>query len=141
MTPRTRPHTAVSTAAAPLPAAAYSQAITCGRLLHVAGQIPADPATGEISGGDVTAQTTLALANVRAVVEAAGGTFADIVMLRVYLTDRASFAAMNHAYEQYVARFADLSALPARTTVVVGLPLENMLVEIDAVAVLSNGVK
>jgi 2-iminobutanoate/2-iminopropanoate deaminase len=83
----------------------------------------------------VKAQTARTLENVKAIVEAGGGTVDDIVMLRVYLTTRAHFGAMNEAYAEFLA--ANLSAdgvKPSRTTVFVELPKESMLVEIDALA-------
>jgi 2-iminobutanoate/2-iminopropanoate deaminase len=120
---------AVSTAKAPPPAAAYSQGVRKGGTLQVAGQVPVDPATGLIVGETVGEQTQQALENVRAVLQEAGSGFEDVVMLRVYLTRREDFAAMNAVYEQYVRE-----PYPARTTVFVGLA-EGLLVEIDALAV------
>jgi 2-iminobutanoate/2-iminopropanoate deaminase len=120
---------AISTAKAPPPAAAYSQGVRKGGILQVAGQVPVDPATGLIVGETVGEQTRQALDNVRAVLEEAGTGFEDVVMLRVYLTRREDFAAMNAVYEQYVRE-----PYPARTTVFVGLA-EGLLVEIDALAV------
>ncbi|MCW2860520.1 MAG: tdcF [Actinoallomurus sp.] len=120
---------AVSTAKAPPPAAAYSQGVRKGGILQVAGQVPVDPATGLIVGETVGEQTQQALENVRAVLQEAGSGFEDVVMLRVYLTRREDFAAMNAVYEQYVRE-----PYPARTTVFVGLA-EGLLVEIDALAV------
>ncbi|HEY0543608.1 MAG TPA: RidA family protein [Actinoallomurus sp.] len=120
---------AISTAKAPPPAAAYSQGVRKGGILQVAGQVPVDSATGLIVGETVGEQTQQALENVRAVLQEAGSGFEDVVMLRVYLTRREDFAAMNAVYEQYVRE-----PYPARTTVFVGLA-EGLLVEIDALAV------
>jgi 2-iminobutanoate/2-iminopropanoate deaminase len=122
--------TAISTDHAPVPVAAYSQAVRVGNILQVAGQGPADPATGEFVTGGIGAQTGQALANVRAILEAAGASFDDVVMTRVYLADLADFAGMNEVYTTYVT-----VPYPARTTVAVGLP-QGMLVEIDVLAVL-----
>jgi enamine deaminase RidA (YjgF/YER057c/UK114 family) len=95
-----------------------------------------DPATKQyVAPGDVAAQTTRTLENVRAVVEASGATFDDVVMLRVYLTKREDFTAMNEAYGEFVTKYCPSGVLPSRTTVFVGLPHEEMLVEIDALAV------
>jgi reactive intermediate/imine deaminase len=127
---------AFSTAKAPKPAAAYSQAVRKGGILQVAGQIPVDPTTRIIVGETVGEQTQQALENVRAVLEEAGSGFDDVVMLRVYLTTRDDFAAMNEAYGDYLA--SRCTVLPARTTVFTGLPREEMLVEIDALAVLDD---
>jgi 2-iminobutanoate/2-iminopropanoate deaminase len=120
---------AISTAKAPPPAAAYSQGVRKGGILQVAGQVPVDSATGLIVGETVGEQTQQALENVRAVLQEAGSGFEDVVMLRVYLTRREDFAAMNAVYEQYVRE-----PYPARPTVFVGLA-EGLLVEIDALAV------
>lgn len=76
-----------------------SPGIRKGNILQVAGQIPADPATGEIVGTTVAEQTAQSLRNVLAVLEAGGATVDDVVMFRVYLTDTAHFAEMNDAYE------------------------------------------
>jgi 2-iminobutanoate/2-iminopropanoate deaminase len=122
---------AIQTDRAPQPVASYSQAVQAGNLLQVAGQVGIDPATGELVGVEVGEQTRQTLDNLVAVLEAAGATLRDVIMVRVYLTDRAHFAAMNEIYAGYVGE-----PFPARTTVFVGLA-EGMLVEIDALAVLS----
>jgi reactive intermediate/imine deaminase len=121
---------AISTSAAPRPAAAYSQGVRKGGVLQVAGQIPRDPVTGDLAGTTVAAQTRRALENVRAVLEEAGSGFDDVIMMRVYLTRREDFAEMNDVYAEYVNE-----PYPARTTLFVGLA-EGVLVEIDALAVL-----
>lgn len=127
---------AIRADSAPAPAASYSQAVRKGPFVQVSGQGPVDPATGEyVHAGDVAAQTTRTLANVAAIVEASGATFDDVVMLRVYLTTRDDFTAMNEAYAAFVAEHCTSGVLPSRTTVMVGLPREEMLVEIDALAV------
>lgn len=120
---------AIRTARAPEPAAAYSQGVRKGGILQVAGQVPIDPTTGAIAGDSVEEQTRRALENVSAVLDAAGASFDDVLMLRVYLTDRAHFAPMNSVYKEFVGE-----PFPARTTVYVGLP-DGLLVEIDALAV------
>ncbi|WP_159792195.1 RidA family protein [Puerhibacterium puerhi] len=127
---------AVSTTGAPAPAHTFHQGVRKGPFVQVSGQGPQDPDTGEyLHAGDVAAQTTRTLENVRAVVEAAGASFDDVVMLRVYLTKREDFAAMNEAYGAFVQRHCPSGVLPGRTTVFVGLPREEMLVEIDALAI------
>jgi 2-iminobutanoate/2-iminopropanoate deaminase len=99
----------------------------------VSGQGPQDPASGDsLFPGDPASQTRRTLDNVRAVVEASGGSFEDVVSLRVFLTQRSDFAEMNAAYlETHVPS----GVYPTRTTVYVQLPNEAMLVEIDALAV------
>jgi reactive intermediate/imine deaminase len=128
--------TAISTPHAPAPAHTFHQGVRSGPFVQVSGQGAVDPATGEyVHPGDVAAQTTRTLENVRAIVEAGGATFDDVVMLRVYLTSRDDFAAMNEAYGAFVEQHCPSGVLPSRTTVMVGLPREEMLVEIDALAV------
>jgi reactive intermediate/imine deaminase len=115
----------------------FSQGVRRGPILQVSGQGPVDPATGDyLHQGDVAAQTIRTLANVEAVLSAGGASFDDVIMLRVYLTTRDDFAAMNDAYGGYLTERC--SVLPARTTVFVGLPRAEMLVEIDALAVLAG---
>lgn len=132
--------TAITTQGAPAPLHSFSQGLRVGDLLQVSGQGPADPTTGEyLYLGDVAAQTTRTLENVRAIVEAGGARWGDVAMVRVYLTDREHFAAMNAAYAQFTAaHLADGDVPACRTTVFVGLPHPEMLVEIDAMAVVSS---
>lgn len=128
--------TAIHAAAAPAPAHTFSQGVRRGGFIQVSGQGPVDPATGAyLFPGDVAAQTVRTLENVKAIVEASGATFDDVVMLRVYLTTRDDFAAMNDAYGAFVTANTPSGVLPARTTVMVELPRAEMLVEIDAVAI------
>jgi len=123
---------------APAPAHTFSQGVRKGPILQVSGQGPVDAATNEyLYPGDVAKQTQLVLSNVLSVVQAGGATFDDIVMLRVYLTTRDDFAVMNDAYGAFVEQHARSGALPCRTTVITGLPRAEMLVEIDALAVVS----
>lgn len=127
---------ALSTPNAPAPAHTFHQGVRKGPFVQVSGQGPVDPATSEyLFPGDVAAQTTRTLENVLAIVEASGATFDDVVMLRVYLTKREDFAAMNEAYGAFVAEHSPSGVLPSRTTVMTGLPREEMLVEIDAFAI------
>lgn len=127
---------AISTPHAPAPAHTFHQGVRAGRFVQVSGQGPVDPRTGEyLYPDDVAAQTTRTLENVRAIVEAAGASFDDVVMLRVYLTRREDFPVMNEAYGAFVAQHSPSGVLPSRTTVLVGLPREEMLVEIDALAI------
>lgn len=126
------PKTAITTADAPVPRAAYSQAVRRGNVLQVAGQGPVDPATDVFVDGGVAEQTRQTLTNVRTILHAAGADFDDVMMMRVYLTDPEHFAAMNEVYGTFVE-----APFPARTTVYVGLP-PGMLVEIDAMAVLDD---
>ncbi|WP_415977120.1 RidA family protein [Rhodococcus sp. 077-4] len=126
----------IRTAGAPAPAHTFSQGVRKGPFVQVSGQGPVDPSTSEyLFPGDVAAQTTRTLENVKAIVEASGATFDDVVMLRVYLTKREDFSIMNDAYGEFVSANTSGDVLPSRTTVFTGLPREEMLVEIDAVAI------
>jgi reactive intermediate/imine deaminase len=111
------------------PAVPLSHGVRKGNILQVAGQVAFDE-TRSVVGTTVAEQTKQVLRNVQSVLEAAGATLDDVVMLRVYLTDVAHFAELNEAYAEYLG-----SDFPARTTVYVGLP-PGLLVEIDALAVL-----
>ena len=126
----------IRTTGAPAPAHTFSQGVRKGSFLQVSGQGPVDPASGRyLYPGDVAAQTTRTLENVKTIVEAGGATFDDVVMLRVYLTKREDFPMMNDAYGAFVSAHTSGDVLPSRTTVFAGLPREEMLVEIDAVAI------
>jgi reactive intermediate/imine deaminase len=128
--------TRVTTDGAPAPAHTFSQGVRKGPIVQVSGQGPVDPDSNEyVFAGDVAAQTTRTLQNVLAIVEASGASFDDVVMLRVYLTKREDFALMNDAYGEFVTAHSPSGILPSRTTVFTGLPREEMLVEIDALAV------
>jgi len=130
--------TVISTTDAPAPMPVFSQGVRKGNLLQVSGQGSVDPESGQfVFEGDVKAQTTRVLQNIEAILKAGGATFDDVVMLRVYLTTRENFAPMNDAYAEFVGARTPSGVLPSRTTVFTGLPLEQMLVEIDALAVLS----
>jgi len=128
--------TAVRSADAPAPAHTFSQGVRKGPFVQISGQGPVDAATNEyLHPGDVGAQTTRTLQNVKAILDAGGATFDDVVMLRVYLTKREDFAAMNDAYGAFVLSNTSSDVLPCRTTVFTGLPRAEMLVEIDAFAI------
>ncbi|TCN38626.1 reactive intermediate/imine deaminase [Kribbella orskensis] len=130
--------TVISTPDAPAPMPVFSQGVRKGNILQVSGQGSVDPESGQfVFEGDVKAQTTRVLQNIEAILKAGGATFDDVVMLRVYLTTRDHFVPMNDAYAEFVGTRTPSGVLPSRTTVFTGLPLEPMLVEIDALAVLS----
>ncbi|MFF7636755.1 RidA family protein [Kitasatospora sp. NPDC008050] len=130
--------TEIRTDGAPAPAWVFSQGVRKGPILQVSGQGPQDPATGAyLHEGDVRAQTRRTLENVKAILTAGGASVADVVMFRVYLTERAHFAPMNEAYAAFIEENLPPGGVkPCRTTVFVELPHEVMLVEIDAQAVL-----
>jgi 2-iminobutanoate/2-iminopropanoate deaminase len=130
--------TVISTPDAPAPMPVFSQGVRKGNILQVSGQGSVDPASGEfVFTGDVKAQTTRVLQNIEAILQAGGASIDDVLMLRVYLTTRDDFAAMNEAYAEFMSTRTPSGVLPSRTTVFTGLPLPDMLVEIDALAVLS----
>jgi 2-iminobutanoate/2-iminopropanoate deaminase len=130
--------TVISTTDAPTPMPVFSQGVRKGNILQVSGQGSVDPASGEfVFTGDVKAQTTRVLQNVEAILKAGGASIDDVLMLRVYLTTRDDFTAMNDAYAEFMSTRTPSGVLPSRTTVFTGLPLPDMLVEIDALAVLS----
>jgi 2-iminobutanoate/2-iminopropanoate deaminase len=120
---------AIATHDAPAAIGPYSQAVRAGDLLFLSGQIPLDPATGQIVTGDVVAQTDRVMRNLRAILEAAGCALADVVRTTIYLVDLAQFAAVNEAY----GRFFE-PPYPARATVQVAALPRGAQVEIDAVA-------
>jgi 2-iminobutanoate/2-iminopropanoate deaminase len=123
---------AVSTSSAPQAIGPYSQAIRAGALLFVSGQIPLDPATGAMVGGDIADQTRRIFQNLGEILKAAGASFDQVVRTTVYLADMGDFAAMNEVYGTYFSAPA-----PARSTIqAAGLP-KNARVEIDVIASLS----
>ena len=107
----------------------FSAAVRAGDLLFLSGQIALDPASGKLVAGDIGAQTEQILANISAVLEAAGKSFDDVIKTTVYLTDMKDFGAMNTVYARYFQ-----TPYPARTTIqAAGLPL-GAAVEIEVVA-------
>ena len=123
----------VTAAKAPSPAGPYSQAIVAGGLIFVSGQVPREPLTGLVPDG-IEAQTRLALKNVESILKAAGASMEDVVKVTAHLVDLALFDAFNRTYLEFFRE-----PFPARTTV--GSQLRGVLVEIDAIAVLANGVQ
>jgi 2-iminobutanoate/2-iminopropanoate deaminase len=120
---------AVTTDKAPRPIGPYSQAIIEGDLLFLAGQGPIDAATGATNLGDVRSQTTLTLANVEAILEAAGSSLDKVIRCNVYLKDIGDFAAMNEVYARTFT-----APYPARTTIQAGALPGGIAVEIECVA-------
>ena len=118
----------ISTDKAPAAIGPYSQAVKCGNMLFCSGQIPLDPATGELIAGDITVQSERVMNNIAAMLSAAGAGFDDVVKTTIFLVDMADFAAVN---EVYGSRFADHK--PARSTVAVKSLPRNALLEIEIV--------
>jgi len=113
----------------------YSQGVKIGRYVFLSGQIPIDPATGDLVTGSVAEQARQVLTNLKAVVEESGATMNDIVKTTVYITDILLFGDVNEVYADFFRK-----PYPARATVVVsGLP-RGVDIEIDAVAVVGDGV-
>ena len=122
------PNRTIDTANAPKAIGPYSQGVIAAGLLFTAGQIALDPATGTIVDGDVSAQTRRVLANLEAILSAAGARWSDVVKTTVYLQDMGDFAKVNEVYAEVLG-----SARPARSTVQVAALPRAVLVEIDAV--------
>jgi 2-iminobutanoate/2-iminopropanoate deaminase len=122
---------AVATTAAPGAIGPYSQGIAWDRLVFTSGQLPMD-ATGSVPSADVRDQARLALANVRAILEAGGSSLDRVLKVTIFVTDMAHFGAINEVYRE--AFTADAAAFPARSVVqVVALPKAGALLEIEAV--------
>ena len=121
----------IATANAPAAIGPYSQAINCGSFIVTSGQIPIDPATGNLVEGGITAQTRQSLTNVKAVVEAAGLTMDHVAKTTVFLQNMADFAAMNAVY----AEFFTEGNYPARSAVEVGALPKGALVEIETICI------
>ena len=120
---------AVSSPDAPNAIGPYSQAVRAGQLLFLSGQVPLDPATGQLVNGDIAAETRRVFENLGAVLKAGGRSFADVVRTTVFLADMNDFAAMNEVYGQYFSE-----PYPARATVQVARLPKDARVEIDMIA-------
>ena len=120
----------IYTQQSPAPVGPYSQAVAAGSFVFASGQIPLDPESGAVVAGGVPEQTEQVLANLKAVLEAAGSSLAQVVKTTVFLRDMNDFAAMNSVY----ARHFDEASAPARSTVQVARLPKYVAVEIEAVA-------
>lgn len=125
------PRTPIQTDQAPAAIGPYSQATRAGNTVFFSGQIPLDPATGEVVSGGIEAQARRAFDNLKAVADAAGGSMADIVRVGLYLTDLSQFAAVNAVMADYFE-----APYPARSTIEVSALPKGVLFEVDAVMVL-----
>jgi 2-iminobutanoate/2-iminopropanoate deaminase len=119
----------IATQAAPQAIGPYSQAIKAGGMVFCSGQIPLDPASGAIAGGDVAQQTERVLQNLAAVLAAAGSGLDRVVKTTVFLKNMGEFAAMNEVYGRYFK-----TAPPARSTVEAARLPRDVRVEIDVIA-------
>ena len=122
--------TRISTTSGPGAIGPYSQAIAAGDMVFVSGQIPIDPATGEVIQGGIEEQTDRVMRNLAAIIEAAGSSLARVVKTTVYLADMNEFQAMNGVYGRYFSG----DEPPARATVQVARLPKGVAVEIDAIA-------
>ncbi len=112
----------------------YSQAIRSGQFIFVSGQIPIDPASGDLVANNIQTQTHQVLKNIDAILSSAGTNYGHVVRTTIFLVNLEHFDAMNEIYKTYV-----LDPAPARSTVqVAGLP-KGALIEIDLIAEISDG--
>ena len=119
----------IATTAAPAALGPYSQNILAGGFLFASGQVPIDPATGELAGADVETQAKQVFNNLQQVLAAAGCGFADVVKTTVFLTDLANFAAVNEIYADYFVQ-----PYPARSCVQIAALPEGSLLEVELIA-------
>ena len=125
--------TQISTNNAPAAIGPYSQDIRCGQFIYTSGQIALNPASGELVGEDVQAQTHQVLQNLQAVLARAGTSLASVVKTTVFLTHMSDFQAMNAVYANYFG-----SPAPARSTVAVAELPRQALVEIECIALIEE---
>lgn len=125
------PRTPIHSDQAPAAIGPYSQAVRAGDTVYLSGQIPVDPATGELVAGDIEAQARQAFANLKAICEQAGGSLDDVVRAGLYLTDLGQFAKVNAVMAEYFQ-----TPYPARSTIEVPALPKGAQFEVDAVMVL-----
>lgn len=119
----------ISTEKAPKAIGPYSQAVIHNGIAYLSGQIPLDPATGQIVEGDIAVQTERVLENVKALLEASGASLQSVLKTTVFLKDMGDFPRMNEVYARYFA-----ANPPARSTVQAAKLPRDVSVEIDAIA-------
>lgn len=120
---------AISTTKAPAAIGPYSQAIKVGGLVFVSGQLPINPATGAFAEGGIKELTRQSLTNMKAILEEAGTSMANVVKTTVFLADMNDFSAMNEVYAEFFA-----APFPARSAVAVKTLPKGALVEIECIA-------
>lgn len=120
----------IQTAKAPAAIGPYSQAKKVNGMLYVSGQIPVNPATGEVEGSDIAVQTEQIMKNVGAVLEATGASFENVVKTTCFIADMNDFAVFNGIYEKY------FTGKPARSCVAVKTLPKNVLAEVEVIAAL-----
>lgn len=121
----------IATEKAPSAIGPYSQGIIAGNIVYTSGQLPIDPESGELLKGDIEKETKQCLENVKAIIEEAEGTLADIVKVNVYVTNMDNFSRINKVYGEY---FTDHK--PARSLVEVSKLPQNGDIEIEAIAII-----
>tara|TARA_R110000850_G_scaffold268138_1_gene399414 strand:- start:9952 stop:10332 length:381 start_codon:yes stop_codon:yes gene_type:complete len=121
----------IQTQNAPAPIGAYNQAILSGNTLYTSGQIAIDPHSGELVKGDIQEETKMVMQNLKAILEAAGMTFQDVVKSSIFISNMNDFAKINEIYAQYF----DEATAPARETVEVANLPKYVNVEISVIAV------
>lgn len=126
-------HDIITTDQAPAAIGPYSQAVRAGSTVYFSGQIPLDPATGELIDGDVEAQARRVFDNLNAVCAAAGGTLSDLVRVGIYVTDLSAFGTVNAVMAEYLDQ-----PYPARSTIEVSALPKGALVEMDAIMVVNG---
>ena len=120
----------ISTTKAPQAIGPYSQAIVANGMLYVSGQIPVNPATGEVSS-DISEQTKQSMENIKAILEEAGTNFSKVVRCGIFIKNMDDFVKVNEVYGSYF-----IEPYPARATVEVSRLPKDVLVEIDAIVLL-----
>lgn len=122
------PRQPIATDQAPAAIGPYSQAVRSGRQVFLSGQIPLDPATGQLVEGDIATQTRRVFDNIKAVCAAGGGSLDDVARIGIYLVDLGDFAAVNAVMAEYFS-----APYPARSTIQVSALPRAAQVEIDAI--------
>lgn len=123
----------ITTDKAPAAIGPYSQGIIANGFLFASGQIPINPATGEIEGTDITAQAELVMKNIGEILKEAGISYGDVVKTTCFLADMADFGAFNAVYEKY------FTGKPARSCVAVKQLPKNVLCEVEVTGLVSQG--
>lgn len=126
--PKAAKRTVISTELAPKAIGPYSQAIRAGDFIFTAGQVPIDPATGQLIDGDISAQTRRALMNVSAILDAAGTSMSKVVKTTVFMANMNDFSLMNAVYAEFFPEDP-----PARSTFGVAALPRNALIEIETI--------
>lgn len=124
------PRQPIHSDAAPKAIGPYSQGVRNGNTLYLSGQVPLDPATGEVVAGDIGTQAARVFENLKAVLAAGGATMDDVVRVAIYMPDLGNFGAVNEVMQRYFRE-----PYPARSTIGVAALPRGVAVEVDAIAV------